>query len=515
MCGIAGASLNPADELNARRIARAMLLSIESRGRDATGFAYRDATGAFQVHKDDIDATSFVKRRLCLPKAARTFIMHTRFATQGDPLFNENNHPIATGNVVGVHNGCISNDDQVFRALNDVVLGKDRKPADSIRIAEVDSEAIFANLAYGGVPATTALEDIRGSAAVAWLDANDGNPDTLHLARLNSSPLIVATTVNGSLLFASTQEAVEAGAKAGNLEIVKTYDLLQGTYCKVVDGAFDAVEEFKPAVSYRSYMTATTGRSAHHGITDRFDRRGTYTARGWEDFEDDGYAMGWGDPLAPTRSEAIAIGARNYVIDRKADETLDEKLAREDDELWARLDAGEDIDEDDEYEKWWELNCAEADAAAARDDEHTQARRRTAFALAPRLNAFFLSDIEAKIEVTTEAEYLSTPSNMRREVNIDKWFADLKGHSPGTIERTADHLKADVRPGATVITDIDGVEAYGHLYVSPESFPHGEYVIRAYVARARRKGGYEAVYVMRSYHEFEVVTVTEKAKAIA
>src|SRR5258708_7551026 len=105
MCGIAGASLSPNAQVNARRIAKAMLLSIESRGRDATGFAFRDVNGEFQIHKADIDATLFVKHRLCLPRNTRTWISHTRFATQGEPTFNENNHPILAGSVVGVHNG--------------------------------------------------------------------------------------------------------------------------------------------------------------------------------------------------------------------------------------------------------------------------------------------------------------------------------------------------------------------------------------------------------------------------
>ena len=84
--------------------------------------------------------------------------MHTRYATQGIPEWNDNNHPIITGSVVGVHNGHVSNDDWMFKCVEDYV-GND------VRIAHVDSEAIFAALGWTQHTRVDVLEAVRGSAA--------------------------------------------------------------------------------------------------------------------------------------------------------------------------------------------------------------------------------------------------------------------------------------------------------------------------------------------------------------
>lgn len=60
---------------------------------------------------------------------------HTRYPTKGEPTLEMNNHPIQAGPVLGVHNGHIKNDDDLFEQL-----GYPRR-------AEVDSEIIFQMLA--------------------------------------------------------------------------------------------------------------------------------------------------------------------------------------------------------------------------------------------------------------------------------------------------------------------------------------------------------------------------------
>ncbi|MGB8213275.1 MAG: hypothetical protein WCE68_06925, partial [Anaerolineales bacterium] len=56
---------------------------------------------------------------------------HTRKATKGDPAFPANNHPLLAGAVIGVHNGHINNDDELFARYH------------YPRKAHVDSEIIF------------------------------------------------------------------------------------------------------------------------------------------------------------------------------------------------------------------------------------------------------------------------------------------------------------------------------------------------------------------------------------
>lgn len=61
---------------------------------------------------------------------------HTREPTKGTPQKNVNNHPIIRGNIVGVHNGTITNDNLIF--AQQAISGD--------RIGSVDSEAIIALL---------------------------------------------------------------------------------------------------------------------------------------------------------------------------------------------------------------------------------------------------------------------------------------------------------------------------------------------------------------------------------
>jgi glucosamine 6-phosphate synthetase-like amidotransferase/phosphosugar isomerase protein len=207
--------------VDTNKLATALLLGIEERGRHATGAAWTDGNDTVWIRKEASPATTFVKDDH-VPSEATTFIAHTRWATQGSPKNNENNHPIDARGIIGVHNGCIYNDDALFDRL-----GK------STRIAQVDTEAIFAWIARSGKKITDALTDLRGSAAIAWYEQDSR---TLHLARVSSSPLIIAVTAEGSLLFASTESALRAAERATGVTIKDIDHVAEGTYLQVRDG---------------------------------------------------------------------------------------------------------------------------------------------------------------------------------------------------------------------------------------------------------------------------------------
>lgn len=233
MCGIAGASLAPTDSIDSRRLAVSLLLGIEDRGRHATGVAWNNDDEIW-VCKDAIPASEFVTG-VHVPSESRTFIAHTRWATQGSPTNNDNNHPIDVRGIVGVHNGCMWSDDLLFD-----LIGPEK------RIAQVDSEAIFAFLLHSKLPTREALEMLTsGSAAIAWFNLND--TDTLNLARVSSSPLILARTSNGSLLFASTREALQRAADKNGLTISMFTTVEEGTFLQVREGEIVTLEHFGTA----------------------------------------------------------------------------------------------------------------------------------------------------------------------------------------------------------------------------------------------------------------------------
>lgn len=234
MCGIAGFCLHKDERVDARKLSTALLTQIMSRGTDATGAAWvkSDKTtkkASIVVSKAPVKATDFTGYMSDMPASARRVILHTRYATQGTPGNNLNNHPIVSGRVVGVHNGHLSNDDAIFNYFADVE-----------RRGEVDSEAAFALLDRTAYLPTQVLQSIKGRAALAWFDARDKRD--LHLARVDGSPLAVGATHTGSLVFASTMPLLVTACDRANLDLAWVEDVAPMTYMKVRNGEVTELE---------------------------------------------------------------------------------------------------------------------------------------------------------------------------------------------------------------------------------------------------------------------------------
>lgn len=223
MCGIAGFSLSKRERVNANKLSTQLLLGIEERGQHATGVAWTNVeTNKVWVQKSAVAASDFVEGNK-LDKFTRTAILHTRWATKGAVADDANNHPIDVRGLVGVHNGVIYNDDELFEKI-----GSEK------RIAEVDSEAIFANLLHGVGQVEDKLQEVKGSAAVAWLNSKDGR--SLHLSRISSSPVVIGITLKGSVLFASTEKALRKAANSVGIKLTKVFSLGEGGYLQIEDG---------------------------------------------------------------------------------------------------------------------------------------------------------------------------------------------------------------------------------------------------------------------------------------
>lgn len=231
MCGIYGIVFISTKKVKAcivRSIIRKLAQNSQARGSHATGLSFATKKG-ISMFKHNVSATDFLKLEntnqvirngvnFSEDEKVYSMIGHTRHQTQGSHMVPENNHPIKTGSIVGVHNGCVFNDNQIFEYL------ESRKNDKIARIAQVDSEAIFALINYKGKvhkypntmvnkslvgntgsPITAAIVEsmpkIGGSLACAMQDAN--NLKAIWLFR-KSNPLdVLYFKDEGLLIFAS------------------------------------------------------------------------------------------------------------------------------------------------------------------------------------------------------------------------------------------------------------------------------------------------------------------------
>jgi asparagine synthetase B (glutamine-hydrolysing) len=202
MCGIFGLLLGSDAEyplgLLKGTIDHSFMLS-ESRGKEAAGLAvFR--SGRLDLYKEPVRASLLIHSKKYnklmqeisgnkynrMSKEPLTAIGHTRLATNG-PVAENNNCPIVAGDIAGVHNGIIVNDEIIwkhFRLLE--------------RKGSVDSEVIFSLLNFFSkeMPLTEATqavyEYLEGSASIA--------------AFILSRKQVVLATNTGSVYFCKNRQ---------------------------------------------------------------------------------------------------------------------------------------------------------------------------------------------------------------------------------------------------------------------------------------------------------------------
>lgn len=258
MCGISGFDLTPdgAAYVDRRALATELFKAIEPRGGHAAGLAWYGKGGGLGVQKQPGKSSNLAQFNF--GDKVETAIFHTRFATQGAPEVNRNNHPLISHTpeglmVAGIHNGCLDNDAELTKTHN------------LARYAVTDSDAIFALMAVKGTDSPVALEEVRGSMAIAYVVEGT---DTLYVAKGDSSPVYFYQTSAG-VVFSSVgvlsivQEFLEVAK-----EDVEVVYMAEGQWCSVKGGLTDTVESFQVAERWtrRSWTTGvnTTGVSSNY-----------------------------------------------------------------------------------------------------------------------------------------------------------------------------------------------------------------------------------------------------------
>ena len=221
MCGLTGIIMKQKtrDAKSLVEIKNAMkrqLVSADTRGGHATGFAQIDSLGDYAITKLPLNAYKFIetnvsKQAFQLVDSDVTVLMgHTRFATQGDKSNSANNHPIRAGKTIGTHNGSISNDDELFDKY------------EMERFAEVDSEVIFRlhdtatdvdDFVKNRVP------KIRGAMSIVWCDVEF--PDYVYLIKGNNPLSMYWNKKHDVICYGSTDTIATSGFENVNMERIE------------------------------------------------------------------------------------------------------------------------------------------------------------------------------------------------------------------------------------------------------------------------------------------------------
>ena len=216
--------------------AQALLAAIAERGADAVGYAYRAPDEPYATVVKQRTPASKLLERVAVPAETTQLLVHVRDYTKGHPSIPANNHPVRLGPVIGIHNGIITNDDELL-APHSCARAEPRMT--------VDSEAIFAIAAHSHND-PRALERLRGAMASAWVDERE--PGVVFLARGAGRPLWVGEGKD-SVLFASTKVALEVAERYLSLRLRKR-ELREGMWLALADGRVAERRRFRPDVDY-------------------------------------------------------------------------------------------------------------------------------------------------------------------------------------------------------------------------------------------------------------------------
>jgi glucosamine 6-phosphate synthetase-like amidotransferase/phosphosugar isomerase protein len=250
VCGIAGYSIGSESGIDRTLAAQALLAGIAERGADAVGVAHRGNDASVTVRKQRTGPSGLLDS-LTLPHDASQVLVHVRDYTKGHPTIEANNHPIRHGAVVGIHNGIILNDDTLFEQHG---IGRAHPEM------TVDSEVIFA-LVDARPGDLTALEELHGAMAAAWLDERDAG--VLFLARGVGRPLWLGRGRH-ELFFASTRSTLELVERTLRIHL-RLDEVGEGRLLRVVGHRIEQKQRFRPDPAYREEHALPTVRAPHEG----------------------------------------------------------------------------------------------------------------------------------------------------------------------------------------------------------------------------------------------------------
>ena len=163
---------------------------------DSAITVYKTPNPASELIKRDIFHRAIDSLNSAAGKTPITLMGHSRLVTNGQEEFNNNNQPVIKNGIVGIHNGIVVNERELWQRYTDL-----------LRVSDLDSELILALLRrfYSSdrmlpIALKKMFDDIYGTASLALLFHDLNN---LLLTTNNGSLYYVVSTDKNALIFAS------------------------------------------------------------------------------------------------------------------------------------------------------------------------------------------------------------------------------------------------------------------------------------------------------------------------
>lgn len=282
-----------------RSIVAVMLgLQNESRGTDSYGWfdsaTKQVARGMGRIGPDALNMAHMA-----------SVLAHTRHATQG-PKTLECAHPFRIGRIIGAHNGCIWNHEE---------LNKIRKEA-GLEEYEVDSQHIF-----DALDQRQDFKHMEGYGAIEWVD--DDHPDRIYLCKIsNGGSLDIASTEYGAA-WSSEEKHLKEALDIANIK----HDILN-TKSNVVyyveDGVVYYDEDWKLRLSERKWVQVQSYSTTPYGSRMFHDRE-----------EEEFYTLDSVDARRQWKLDLVqgAVGSVNGISFKPLSKSERKQLIRERNEL--------------------------------------------------------------------------------------------------------------------------------------------------------------------------------------
>lgn len=338
MCGIAGYNLGTHENIDESSLAVMMAIlqaGNDGRGGDSWGYMYAKINGQFEVVRGLGDIIKVPSKELA---RHNTLMIHTRKATTGG-ISIANAHPFDVGDIVGAHNGMVSNHTELNR--------------ENHRTCEVDSMHIFHHINEGKT-----LGDIEGYGAIEYI--NKKNPNKVFLCKLRSGQLSVYglgsdRKEGAGIIWSSDDTHIEKAVAAAGLKAF-SYKIEEGVLYFVEDGRLFKSNQ-KLAFKERNYTTNDFRSTGYTGPVGR-------TGRNYDYEDDDEFMKYLGDkygsaPISGSaqtgdnKSPKLLPATGTQTIQSDTSTTLDQRSV----EIGLTADSADEgveipiLDEDDKVEE--------------------------------------------------------------------------------------------------------------------------------------------------------------------